>query len=456
MYAIVDIETTGGHAESNGITEIAIFIHDGKKIVNEFSSLINPGFSIPPYISSYTGITNEMVENAPYFNEVAHEVFGLLKEPVFVAHNVNFDYSFIHYQLKQAGYDLKSKKLCTVRLSRRVFPGLRSYSLGNLCTARGISIHARHRARGDAEATVKLFEQILKFDEESAVMNEFLKKGSKEYALPPDLPREQFDELSEKPGVYYFYNEQGKIIYVGKAKNIKKRVSSHFSGNGTQKQKQDFFRNIRSVAYTECATELMALILESIEIKKHWPEFNRAQKQLDFAFGIYDYEDQNGYIRLGVDKIRKHVKALQTFRTQTEAFTTLKQLVEEYNLCPKLCFIDKTKDPCYCQGACEKKEIAIIYNSRLQEAIVELQHQPSFAIVDVGLARGEHSCILVENGRFYGMGYLPSEISFTSAEEIKRYIKPQKENFFINDLIKTENILTSSKCIWFDQAEIEI
>ncbi|MFI5221435.1 MAG: exonuclease domain-containing protein, partial [Bacteroidia bacterium] len=294
MYAIVDIETTGGHAESNSITEIAVFIHDGKKVVHQFETLLKPARWIPAYITGYTGITNEMVEDAPLFDDIAEELFELLNGKIFVAHNVNFDYSFIRSHLKSSGFDYNSKKLCTVRLSRKIFPGLRSYSLGNICAYTGIDIENRHRAGGDAIATVELFEKILREDKNGAI-DEFLKRGSKEQVLPPNLPKKQFDDLPEKPGVYYFHDEHGKVIYVGKAVNIKKRVGTHFGGNSTRKQKQDFLRTIHSISFEPVATELMALILESIEIKKHWPEFNRAQKKPEFAFGIYDYEDQNSY-----------------------------------------------------------------------------------------------------------------------------------------------------------------
>jgi DNA polymerase-3 subunit epsilon len=162
VYAIVDIETTGGHADSNGITEIAIYVYDGEKVIDEFVSLINPESYIPAFISGYTGITNEMVENAPIFEDVAEQVHQLLKDNIFVAHNVNFDYSFIKHQLQGCGYELDTKKLCTVRLSRKVFPGYKSYSLGNICGSLNIPISDRHRAAGDAKATVILFEQILK------------------------------------------------------------------------------------------------------------------------------------------------------------------------------------------------------------------------------------------------------------------------------------------------------
>jgi len=168
MYAIVDIETTGSYASAHGITEVAIHVFDGSKVVKKFESLINPLQPIPRYIQSFTGITDEMVANAPQFYEVAEEIFNILNENFFIAHNVNFDYSFLKSYLLRAGLDLRAKKLCTVRLSRRIFPGFPSYSLGNLCRSLEIEINNRHRAGGDAEATVKVFSKLLENDKESS------------------------------------------------------------------------------------------------------------------------------------------------------------------------------------------------------------------------------------------------------------------------------------------------
>ena len=169
MYAIVDIETTGGHANANGITEIAVILHDGVQEEGRYTTLVQPGYPIPRYVASLTGITDAMVASAPPFGDIADKVFNLLKGRIFVAHNVNFDYSFVKYHLEQAGFDLTEQKLCTVRLSRKVLPGLPSYSLGNLCRSLGIPVEGRHRAIGDAQATSVLFERILAADTEGHI-----------------------------------------------------------------------------------------------------------------------------------------------------------------------------------------------------------------------------------------------------------------------------------------------
>ena len=228
MYAVVDIETTGSFTGRHKITEIAIYIFDGQKIIDEYQTLVNPESSIPPYISSMTGITNKMVEDAPKFYEVAKDILLKLEGHIFVAHNVNFDYNFIRQEFKSLGGDFQSKKLCTVRLARKIIPGLPSYSLGNLAKHLGIEINGRHRAFGDAKATVKVLQHLLDNDTKDHV-EKALKRNSFEATLPPNLTKDQFLKLPEETGVYYFYDHKGKVIYVGKAKNIKSRIKSHFS-----------------------------------------------------------------------------------------------------------------------------------------------------------------------------------------------------------------------------------
>lgn len=440
MYAIVDIETTGTYASANGITEISIQIFDGISIVEKFETLINPLQHIPRFIESFTGISNAMVKDAPVFEQVAEKIYNLLHDKTFVAHNVNFDYSFIKTNLEVAGYTFNTKKLCTVRLSRNIFPGFKSYSLGRLCDSLGIKINERHRAGGDALATVTLFKMLLDNDEKKFIAAS-LKKNSKEQILPPNIAKENFDQLPFVPGVYYFHNVKGKIIYVGKAKNIRSRVNSHFSNNSTTKQKQNFISNVHSISFKECATELMASILESAEIKRIWPAFNSSQKRWEDVYGIYSYEDQNGYMRLCIEKNKKNLKPVTTFHYLVDGHAILRSIIKEYNLCPKFCFLQTNNDKCigiiedYCKAACEKEEDNIVYNDRVSNAILSLQDKSSFAIIDKGLTIDEQSCILVIKGKIYGMGYLPASFPIEELEKIKEKINLVKENRFIQTLI---------------------
>jgi len=411
LYAVVDIETTGGHASANGITEVAINIHDGNQIVESYTTLINPIQPIPDYITALTGIDNAMLKDAPTFADVALQIYQLLNDKIFVAHNVNFDYSFLKHHLAAAGYDLQCRKLCTVRLSRKLIPGKSSYNLGKLCTALQIPIQNRHRAAGDADATSILFNMLLDNDLEG-IIPEMLKKTSKEQVLPPHLDKASILRLPNQPGVYYFKDSKGKIIYVGKAKDLKKRVTSHFTGNTPNRQRQDFLRTIHHVDFVICGTELMALILEANEIKRLWPENNRAMKRYEHKYDLYVFEDQNGYLRLAVDKHKKNNNAIQSFNSLLEGYNFLTQLIDKYQLCAKLCYLQKTATKCYahengqCFGACSGIETVTVYNKKLNAALNDIQNQqPSFALVDEGRKEEEFSCLVVENGKFYGMGY---------------------------------------------------
>jgi DNA polymerase-3 subunit epsilon len=455
MYAIVDIETTGSYAAANGITEISIHVFDGEKVIEKFETLINPGQPIPYFIQTMTGITDKMVANAPRFEEVAEKIHTILSNKIFVAHNVNFDYSFVNSHLKQSGFDLISKKLCTVRLSRKIFPGFPSYSLGKLCQSLGIAINDRHRAGGDTEATVKVFQLLMQNDKEQHIQKS-LQRNSKESTLPPNVPKEHFDQLPYTPGVYYFHNEKGKIIYVGKANNIRYRINSHFSNNSDSRQKQNFLRHTYAISFENCATELIACILESTEIKKRWPIFNSSQKRWEDIYGIFLYEDQNGYLRLAIDKNRKRLNPLYTFHYLVDGHAIIRKLIREYNLCPKLCYIQKDNEQCegikeeYCLGACEQKEPAESYNERVKNAAASLRSQPTFAIIDKGINGDNQSCILVLEGTFYGMGYIPADAQITNPDMLKDYLTAYKENSYIRNLVNGYAARFPGKVIMFE------
>ncbi len=443
MYAIVDIETTGSYAANNGITELAIVLHDGNKITERFETLVNPGTPIPKYVQALTGIRPEMLHDAPSFQDIAARVHEMLKDTVFVAHHVNFDYSFIKYQLEACGYELDTRKLCTVRLSRKVFPGLSGYSLGKLCRDLEIPIQNRHRAGGDADATVILFEKILSRDNLGAV-RQMLHGKSREQYLPPNLPSDQIASLPYTPGVYYFHDQKGKVIYVGKAKNLRSRVCSHFSNNSPGQRKQEFLRNIYAVSWQECGTELMAFLLECVEIRRLWPIYNRSLKRFEQTYGLYVYEDQSGYLRLTIEKKKQNLQAHYSFNGLAEGWQVLRKLVRQFELCPKLSFLQRGNEACLglldhsCHGACIQKESPADYNQRLSAALESLHEMlPSFMIRDRGRDSSEESCILIENGRFYGMGYLDKEIQILNLDTLKERLTAYPENDYMRGLVYT-------------------
>jgi len=443
VYAIVDIETTGGYADNHRVTEVAVFHHDGLRITDRFQTLINPGRRIPQFITGLTGITNEMVRNAPVFGEVADEIFGWLNNRVFVAHNAHFDYSFLKKEFEDAGIQFSTKKLCTVRLGRKIIPGLESYGLGRLAQSLGISISDRHRAGGDAEATARIFDIFLKRDTEG-VIAKALKRNSGETMLPPNLAKEEFEKLPAKAGVYYFHDARGEIIYVGKAINIHKRIAGHFSGDAREWNRSNIRNEIHHISYELTGNELIALILESQEIRKRWPKYNLAQKQKVEEWGIYDYEDRNGYRRFVVNTVARNTTPLISFASKSDAWGFLWERVRESHLCPKLSGLQLAKGPCYahqsgtCLGACEGKETPQDYNSRVQLSIDSFfAAGETVAIIGPGRNGHEKSLVLVEKGAYQGFGFFDREETIGDLASARNHITIGKENRVVQNLVNS-------------------
>ena len=430
-FAIVDIETTGTNVGAHGITEIAIILHDTKKIIDTYSTLINPETSVSPFVTRLTGITNEMLRDAPKFYEVAKQIWNMTEDAVFVAHSVNFDFSFIHQEFKSLGADFRRKKLCTVRLSRKIFPGHPSYSLGNICASLGISIKDRHRAMGDAEATVKLFERCLLHDKD-AILTQSLKKNSKEAILPPHLPKEVFDALPEKTGVYYFYDEKGKIIYIGKAINIKSRIYSHFTSSSAR---LSFYSAIANITFTICGSELIALLLESDEIKKWYPLYNTAQKRDRGNYVLTTYTDHKGVQHVVFAKNHPSLKALTSFKSFDEAREFMFGFMEEFDLCPKYCGMQSSSGACFdfqvkkCKGVCAGMEEIENYNMRVKNALKSFDAaMGTKIIIDKGREWNEKSVVLIENGIYKGFGYAEADVEVKNTEQAMLVIQHFKHN----------------------------
>jgi DNA polymerase-3 subunit epsilon len=437
-YAIVDIETTGGYAGGSRITEIAIRIHDGSYVIESWESLVNPQQHIPPAIFALTGIDNELVKNAPIFDDISEKVLELLTDRIFVAHNVNFDYSFVRHQLQESGFKWTATKLCTVRTARKIKPGLPSYSLGKLCYSLGIPLLNAHRAGGDADATAILFSQLMECDTEGEI-SKMIKKTAVDQRLPPNLPPTDFEQLPEKPGIYYFYNSEKKVIYVGKAVNIKKRVASHFTGHKITKQRQLFMRDIHSISSEVCATELMALLLECSEIKKLWPMYNKALKRFEAKFGLYQYEACNGYRYLAVGKLPKFHSCIESFSSLYEGINALQKLAEQFEIDHRFCNYGAINDG-EIHSKCSTTDLPDIetHNTQIENALdFLLSNKATFAIIDKGRTNEEQSCIWVEKGDFYGMGYITSEETLSDLSELKNYVTPYKSNSYIMQLVNS-------------------
>ncbi len=442
MYAIVDIETTGGSSRIEKITEIAIYQHDGEKITGEFISLVNPERSIPYFITSLTGISNEMVEDAPKFYEIARKVIEFTEGRVFVAHNARFDYSFIRQEFKSLGYNFRRNILDTVALGRKLTPGFRSYSLGNICRELDIEINGRHRAAGDALATVRLFEKLLEKDRAEHSGSNGLVGNTKVSKLNPNLNLSKIDTIPEEAGVYYFYNEKGDLIYIGKSRNLLQRIRTHLSNNTTSRA-MEMRDLIADISWEVTGSELIALLKESSEIKKNKPVYNRAQRRTGFQWGIFSNTDSNGYLNFTYGQIDRDDSPVSVFTSRERAKSRLLALVEKYNLCQKLTGLYETSGPCFhyqvglCSGACIGKESPESYNERARKAAEEfIFTRRNFFIIDRGRCNEERSAIKVLNGKFAGFGYFNiNEMGF-GLSAVHDCIRLSRDNSDIQVILK--------------------
>ena len=434
MFSVVDIETTGNGYKGQKITEISIFTFDGKHIVDEFTSLVNPEQNIPAFITNLTGIDNAMVRNAPKFYEIAKKIAELTQDTIFVAHNVNFDYNIIQAEFKSLGFDFKRKKLCTVRLSRKIIPGLNSYSLGAICSSEKIPINGRHRAKGDAEATTELFRRLIERDYEF-IINSFLNPRSRQATLPPLLEKKIVDNLPETFGVYYFKNAAKEVIYVGKANNIKQRVISHFYDK--KKKELNMCLETADITFTETGSELLALLLESSEIKHIYPKYNRAQRKAGEAVGLFSYEDQKGIMHLAYNRLKLVPKPITKYYTVAECRNHLEYLCKEFELCPKYCHLQTNVSSCFhyqikeCKGICCNEETVETYNVRVQEAIKSVGiGAKNLVIKETGRSENEIGFALILDGIYKGFGYVETYQSeqLINPEDYQFFVNPQKDN----------------------------
>ena len=437
-YTIIDVETTG---QSNRMTEISIFKYDGNIVIDEYTSLINPESFIPAHITSLTGIDNQLVADAPRFEDVAQDILNITEDSIFVAHNVNFDYNVIKGEFKRIGIDFTRKKLCTVRLSRRLLPGHRSYSLGKLCKALDINLVDRHRARGDAEATVIIFELLLQQPTAAVVFKEFLNKNSREATLPPNLPKAAFEALPNTAGIYFFKDKKGKVIYVGKAKDIKKRVLSHFYSK--TKKSLEMVRETRDIDFEISGSELIALLMEDAAIKHHFPVYNVVAKRTIQSFAIFSYEDRKGILHLASNKGRLVPNPIITFFNIRDVRSYLELMCVKYNLCPKYCHLQESVSECShfsiknCKGICRDEETVQAYNLRVLEAIDDMSDQNDDIIVrEKGRHTNEDAFVMIKNGEYLGYGFIDKEESIYHVDDLNAYLIPQKNNIDIQKILR--------------------
>jgi DNA polymerase-3 subunit epsilon len=427
LYAILDIETTGGQYNEEGITEVAIYRFDGHEVTDQFISLVNPEIPIQPFVVKLTGINNAMLKSAPKFFEIAKRILEITEGCILVAHNASFDHRVLRMEFRRLGYDFQTQTLCTVELAQQLLPEQPSYSLGKLVRSLGIPIADRHRASGDAIATLKLFQLLLDKDLEKVIVKNLVKTEI-EKGLEPKLA-DIVESLPSKTGIYYVYDEAGNVIFIGKAKNIRKNVNQHFTGQSriSKKITSEVFR----ITHEETGSELIAAIKEHEEIVRNRPAYNRSRRKKPLQWGLYASADENGYLNLGLEKISKDKPEILAFGSVQEGKNALTRITSDYGLCQKLNGLYITDYACAqvatgsCDGACVGKVETDAYNARVR-AFAERTgiDNRTMVITDRGRTLAERSAILIEGGIFKGYAFFDLNYQVTNLSVLYKILVP--------------------------------
>ncbi|MEM7654977.1 MAG: exonuclease domain-containing protein, partial [Bacteroidota bacterium] len=366
----------------------------------------------------------------------AKEIVQITQDAVFVAHNVRFDFSFLQHAFRRLGYKFTRKQLCTVKLSRKKMPGLKSYSLGKLCKHLSIHNEAAHRAMGDAKATLELFQQLIQ-DPRGKPIKDSLALEIALNRLPPNLAKETVDDLPQTAGVYYFLDAKGIILYVGKSNNIRKRILSHFQGAHRSRRTMNMIEQIYDLSYEETGSELIALLLENEEIKRIQPRFNRAQRRKHHKIGVYSQENEDGYLTFYLDEYDSEQRPLAGYSGRLQGEGVLESRGRQFQLCAKLYGAEKGPGRCFhnqlhiCLGACVGEESPEDYNERARRAMSVLSFGrsdlESFLVVGKGREPEERSVVWINQGNYMGYGFLDESLMSAGQEELLEAIPRRKE-----------------------------
>ena len=427
------------------VIEIAVFVFDGEKITDSYATLINPRRGIDPYVTKLTGITEDMVKDAPVFEDIHERLLELTHENIFVAHNVKFDFGMIRQEFKRLGIDFNRKQLDTVNLARKVLPGFNSYSLGNICDSIGIEIQDRHRAKGDAEATVKLLEVILKSPTSAKYIEIELSHGIDLDLLPPYLSKAEIEKLPEDAGVFYYKDEVGKVLYLDGSKNIRKKVITEFSSPADGPDRKRMFELMRNIDYELSGNELIAKLLAYRELKKHLPEFNKKPKTQAFTHGIFLDMDEGGFSQLKIHPLDwPNGELILKFASKAVANKILGKIIKENNLHAWFALRSKMKE----QGTIDAKSQKS-YNQSLEKAARKyLYKQPNFFIISAGIHPDENSAIWIENNVYMGFGYFNPELTEATPANLKEVIKYDEDDMEVQKIIRGQmRKLKNSKVI---------
>lgn len=406
-YAILDVETTGGQYNEEGIIEIAVYRFDGKKITDTFISLVNPEKEISFFVQKLTGITPKMVKTAPKFYELAKRLLEITEDATIVAHNVNFDYRVIRTEFSHLGFDYERPTLDTITLSKTLIPGMPSYSLGKLCSSLGIPLSDRHRAHGDARATVKLFQLLLDKDSQKNIIQSSIK-----HINYPSLNKKilrLLEDFPQETGVFYFHDKDGKIIYINQGTNISNKARQILTGKS--KRSKHIQLKTESVSYEVTGNEIIALIKAQNEIKLNQPEFKPHKDLSPLIYSVFmETSDQNLTI-LPLTKTNKK-QALLAFSSLDKAQNFINQNNNSDNLFPE--------------------------NSHKQ-LISDIQKKEKYVLlVGKGRTLSEKSFLWLEKGVLKGYGFYTLHSQIKTVERIKKIMTPARGNSHISLLIRNK------------------
>ncbi len=379
IVTFLDLETTGATPLKDRITEIALVRFEQGVEVARWQTLVNPETSIPPFIQQLTGISNAMVQNAPTFSEVAGTLAEYLDGAVMAAHNVRFDHGFLKSEYRRIGHNLRQRVMCTVKLSRMLYPQHRSHSLDAIMQRHQLTTQSRHRAMGDVELMIGFINSATQELGQQAIA-EAAAMLSKRPSLPSGLDHQLVDDLPESPGVYLFYGESALPLYIGKSVNLRDRVMSHFSADHASTKEMRISQEIKHVEWIKTAGELGALLLESRLIKEKQPIYNRqlrSERQLCSWQICADAESSPQVVLKRESEISADMMGslFGTFKTKRQAVEALRQIAENHQLCPRLLGLESGKGACFshqlkrCKGVCAGKEPKFMHHLRLQQAL---------------------------------------------------------------------------------------
>ncbi|MBI2277871.1 MAG: 3'-5' exoribonuclease [Dechloromonas sp.] len=411
--AFVDLETTGATATADRITEIGIVEVDADGTVREWQQLVNPGTRIPPFIEQLTGISNEMVADAPIFAEVAKETLRRLEGRLFIAHNARFDYGFLKNEFKRLDIAFRAPVLCTVKLSRALFPEHKRHNLDSLIERHGLAAAARHRALADAQL-IHQFWQKIHAGLDSAAIEAALQAQNAHPSLPPHLDAGIVDDLPDTPGIYLFYGENDLPLYVGKAKNIRQRVLSHFAADHKSAKDMALSQQVKRIDWIETAGEIGALLKEAALVKQLQPSHNRLLRKNDELCTWTLVDEGEGWLRPQLASAQDldfdiRASCYGLFKSAKEATDVLRALATEHHLCDALLGLEKTVPgkPCFgfqikrCKGACVGKEPYAKHTMRLVGALARLK-LAAWPLNGPALIREGEDTHLVDGWRYLG------------------------------------------------------